>query len=393
MTDFERLRGVIEEGMEAGLHLGAVVHVRQGGEVVADFAMGRAGLWPSADLRVDHRLLWLSAGKPLTALAVAILQERGQLRFEDYIADYIPDFARHGKGGITIEHVLMQAHGFKPPRLDWPRWTREEVVAAICDAPMASGAVPGEHAAYDPQAGWYLLAEITKQVSGRENHDFVREEILIPLGCESASIGLPEEEWLAGVERGEIAVLHDTNGTARDKMDLRRESLSGDGEPEGGRRVPGPWVGDDGRRAAARNPGGGSLGCAADLARVYECLLAGGKTADGEVLLRRETVQAMTSRRREGLKDHTFGQVVDWGLGFLINSAKYGALANPYGYGKHASEDTFGHGGMQSSGGFADPRHGLCGAIIFNGLPGEPKHQRRIDGAMTALYEDLGLGR
>lgn len=77
----------------------------------------------------------------------------------------------------------------------------------------------------------------------------------------------------------------------------------------------------------------------------------------------------------------------------MINSAKYGALANPYGYGKHASEETFGHGGMQSSGGFADPRHGLCGAIIFNGLPGEPKHQRRIDGAMTALYEDLGLGR
>ncbi len=392
MTDFARLRGVIEEGMEIGLHLGAVVHVRRGGEVVADFAVGRAGLWPSVDLRMDHRLLWLSAGKPLTAMAMGILRDRGRLRFEDRIAEYIPGFERHGKDDVTIEHVLMQAHGFKPPRLDWSRWSREEVVAAICDAPMMKGARAGEFAAYDPQSGWYLLEEIVERVSGRDNHDFVKDEVLVPLGCHSASIGLPEEEWLAGVDRGEIAVLHDTNGAAQDKMDLRPEALAAADKPEGGRRQPGPWLGDDGRRAAARNPGGGAMGCVADLVRIYECLLAGGKTAEGESLLRRETVEEMTSRRREGLKDYTFGQVVDWGLGFLINSAKYGALANPYGYGKHASEGTFGHGGMQSSGGFGDPEHGLCGAIIFNGLPGEPKHQRRIDVAMTALYEDLGLG-
>jgi CubicO group peptidase (beta-lactamase class C family) len=99
----------------------------------------------------------------------------------------------------------------------------------------------------------------------------------------------------------------------------------------------------------------------------------------------------MTSRQRTGLKDNSFGQVIDWGLGFLINSARYGAAAIPYGYGRHASDGTFGHGGMQSSSGFADPENKLAVAIIFNGLPGEPKHQKRIHDAATALYEDLGL--
>src|SRR5690349_1571931 len=83
--------------------------------------------------------------------------------------------------------------------------------------------------------------------------------------------------------------------------------------------------------------------------------------------------------RWAGLKDHSFGQVVDWGLGFLINSARYGAMADPYGYGKHASDATFGHGGMQSSAGLGDPENKIAAAIIFNGLPGEPKHQKRIN--------------
>jgi CubicO group peptidase (beta-lactamase class C family) len=125
---------------------------------------------------------------------------------------------------------------------------------------------------------------------------------------------------------------------------------------------------------------------------VYQCLLDGGAAPNGQQIIRRETVAEMTSRQRVGLKDHSFGQVVDWGLGFLINSRPYGALADPYGYGRHASDETFGHGGMQSSAGFCDAENGLAGAIIFNGLPGEPKHQKRINDVMTALYEDMGIG-
>ena len=88
--------------------------------------------------------------------------------------------------------------------------------------------------------------------------------------------------------------------------------------------------------------------------------------------------------------DETFGQVMDWGLGFLLDNKRYGP-AIPYGYGRHASARTFGHSGKESSTGFADPDAGLVVTVVFNGMPGEPKHDRRLRHVTAAIYEDLGL--
>lgn len=389
---FPKLVTRLNEGMAAGLHIGAVVYVQHDGAAVADFAIGRAALTGHQPQRTHQKMLWLSAGKPLTALAVGLLRDNGALDFDAPVASIIPEFAQNGKDGITIRHLLMQAHGYKPPRTDWPRQPRERVIETICEAPLVRGAAPGQFAAYDPQSGWYLLSEIVARVSGVPNHIFVKKELLDPLHCASASIGLDPDVWRREREAGELAVLHDTTHSARERLDLREEALPD--LPPGERPpapVPNPWPGDDGQRAGVHNPGGGALGHPRDLARIYQCLLDEGATPDSRALLQPATVHEMTSRQRKGLKDHTFKQVVDWGLGFLVNSGRYGAGPHPYGYGQHASDATFGHGGMQSSAGFADPENRLCGTIIFNGLPGEPRHDKRIDDAMTALYEDLGI--
>jgi CubicO group peptidase (beta-lactamase class C family) len=123
-----------------------------------------------------------------------------------------------------------------------------------------------------------------------------------------------------------------------------------------------------------------------ELARFYEMLLAG-----GENVLSTGSVRELTARHRVGKFDQTFRHVMDWGLGFIINSNRYGADTVPYGFGRHASEETFGHGGAQSSTSFADPQHELVVAIAWSGAPGEAKHQQRVRDTLTALYEDLGL--
>jgi CubicO group peptidase (beta-lactamase class C family) len=142
-------------------------------------------------------------------------------------------------------------------------------------------------------------------------------------------------------------------------------------------------------------PGGNCMGPMRELVKFYEMLLRGGTTADGEQLLQPETVKLITARQRIGLFDQTFKAHVDWGYGFVLNSAhlarEQNAALMPYGYGDHASRETFGHGGAQSSVGFADPSHDLAVGICFNGMPGEIKHQRRMHAVLTALYEDLGL--
>ncbi len=91
------------------------------------------------------------------------------------------------------------------------------------------------------------------------------------------------------------------------------------------------------------------------------------------------------------MKDTTFNHVMDWGLGFLVNSAIYGPDTVPYGFGPPASPRAFGHGGSQSSASFADPEHSLVVVVICNGMPGEAAHQKRMKAILAAIYEDVGL--
>jgi CubicO group peptidase (beta-lactamase class C family) len=114
-----------------------------------------------------------------------------------------------------------------------------------------------------------------------------------------------------------------------------------------------------------------------DLAMFYERLL--------------DELPMMKQRHREGVFDRTFQHTIDFGLGLIIDSNRYGRESVPYGFGRYCSEESFGHGGAQSSIGFADPEHRLAVSAAANGLPGEVKHNRRFRDLNSAIYQDLGL--
>jgi CubicO group peptidase (beta-lactamase class C family) len=118
-------------------------------------------------------------------------------------------------------------------------------------------------------------------------------------------------------------------------------------------------------------------------------LLAGGQLPGEERILQPETVRALTSRQRIGMFDQTFRHVIDWGLGFIINSNRYGANTVPYGFGVDAGESSFGHNGFQSSTAFADPEHQLVVAVVCNGACGDAAHDRRMREIDAAVYADL----
>src|SRR5215207_517825 len=94
----------IRRGLEAGLHVGAQLYVSFRGETIADVGEGipRAGV----PMRTDTLMLWLSAGKPVSAIAVAQLWERGLLDLDDPVARHIPEFGVNGKDVVTIRHIL-----------------------------------------------------------------------------------------------------------------------------------------------------------------------------------------------------------------------------------------------------------------------------------------------
>lgn len=144
MTDgsLERLprtRQAIEAGILQGHHLGAQLYVSLQGEVAADAALGenRPGEPPTR----DHLMLWLSSTKPVTAVAIAQLWERGLLELDDPVALHLPEFAANGKGGITLRHLLTHTGGIRMLDTGWPQssWLS---TARRARRPMRSGSGP-----------------------------------------------------------------------------------------------------------------------------------------------------------------------------------------------------------------------------------------------------------
>ena len=355
-----RTEALIRQGIQDGWHLGAQVYVSQHGVESARLAIGerRTG----EPMTADTLLLWLSAGKPITAVAVAQLVEAGSLHLDDPVVRHLPEFAAGGKEAITIRHLLTHTGGFSAAESlpEQPGWA--ETIAAIAAVPADPGVQPGTVAAYQPQAGWYVLAEIVQRITRRPFPEHVRDTVLVPLGMTDSWIGMPVDRYHAYGPR--IGTTHTT--------------------------FPGPatphpsW--DSPERCSACRPGGNARGPVSELGHFYEGLLAGGRG-----VLREQTIQVFTRRHRIGLFDRTFRHVIDFGLGFVINSRHHGPSTVPYGYGDHAGPDTFGHSGSQSSCAFADPGAGLVVAWMCNGLVGEVRHQRRQRAINTAIYEDLGL--
>ncbi len=86
----------------------------------------------------------------------------------------------------------------------------------------------------------------------------------------------------------------------------------------------------------------------------------------------------MRAVHRWGVRDATFGTKIPWGLGVQVDFTG--------GTGRRA----FGHGGMASSRGLADPEVGLVMVVISNGLAGYFDAEQRLCEATDAVYSALG---
>ena len=368
----ERVVRLLQEGIDAGWHRGAQLEVRgaAGGPISRCVGESRAGV----AMTPQTLLPWFSCTKPFTAVAVAQLVERGMARYDDPVAVHVPEFASHpGKDAVTLRHVLTHTGGFRalqPPADVW-RLPWDELVERICASPLEPGWVPGQRAGYHPVTGFHLLGEVVQRASGRSFSDFVTEEILEPLDLADSWMELTEERYTA----------------YGDRMGVMEDTARAGGAPAAPVRGMDSW-----RGFRQPSPAGGGVGPMGDLVKLFEALLGGG-ARDGERVLREDSVAELVRPARVGMRDETFGMVIDWSLGLMVNSWQYREAPAHYGYGDHASPSTFGHGGQQSSVAFADPDHGLAVALCCNGRPGEALNHRRTQPVLTALYEELGLAR
>ena len=355
-----RTVALLEKLQQEKVQIGSQVFISRHGKTLADFAMGLSR--QDVAMTPETMMIWFSSTKAVTAVAVAQQWERGKFELDDPVAKFIPEFGNRGKEAVTIRHVLTHRGGFRMADGGNASLTRTmpDNLKVIYQAELEAGWVPGKKAGYHPTSGWFILGELVQRTSGKPFSRYVREEIFLPLGMQDCWIGMPVDRFKAYGNR--IGWMHATprGGEIRATPIPNSEAFSTD-----------------------CSPGANGRGPMRELARFYEMLLNRG-TLNGKRIVSSQTVDAMSARQRTGMMDQTFGIVLDWGLGFIIDAFLYG---------KYCSDRAFGHAGAQSSVGFCDPEHGLVVAMVLNGMPGSLVHNQRMLDLSTAIYLDLGLAK
>ena len=316
---------LVEEELRQGEMAGAVVLVARHGRIVYLHAFGHRQLEPAqVPMTTDTVFDLASLTKPIaTATSVMKLAALGQVKFDDPVAKYVPEFAQNGKQDVTIRQLLTHQSGLTPDNAlqDYEDGT-EKAWQRIWALPLT--AEPGSRFIYS-DVGFIVLAEMVHRVSGSNVHEFSRQHVFGPLGLAETGY-LPDES-------------------------LRRRAAAT--EQRDGR-----WMCGEVHDPRAYLLGGiaghaGLFSTAEDLAVYGQMLLQDGQYG-GVQILPAEIVAQMTTPQRvgEGLR----------GLGWDMRtgySSNRGDLFSPR---------AFGHGGFTGTGIWIDPQLQLIVIFLSNRL-------------------------
>lgn len=110
--------------------------------------------------------------------------------------EYIPEFGKYGKEGITIRHVLNHRAGIPAlpsGAIDLDLLTDpDELIRIPCEEKLQS--TPGRDLAYHAITGGVILAEVCRRVTAKDLRTFLEDEVRRPLGFEHLSYGVPPKD-------------------------------------------------------------------------------------------------------------------------------------------------------------------------------------------------------
>lgn len=316
------MRDLVDTGRRAGL----VWAVAKNGKLVTLNAYGMRDLEAGLPMQTDTVFRLYSQTRPVTAVAILILADKGKLSLDDPVAKYLPAIGgmqvikdiRNGvvtatepqRAAMTIRHLLSYTSGLGYAR-DWPASLgvrQREILsldgdlAAMMDKLSALPllAQPGERWIYGYHSE--ALARIVEIVSEQPYDEFLRERIFSPLGMHDTGF------WIQRGTPDRLARVYEPrNGESGAPL------VAGDAIPSSTYVKPGPFF----------SGGGGLVSTVPDYMRFAQ-MLANGGVLDGVRILNADTVDAMGADQLR----NTASRVVEGGYGLNPPSSLAG-----YGWG------------------------------------------------------------
>jgi len=349
-----RIRPRMEEFVREHQASGIVTLVGRRGTVAHLEAVGFRDLESGDPMTTDTIFRIASMTKPVTAIAIEMLEEEGKLSIEDPVEKHLPEFKGQAlvKSKTPTETVLVRpprpvtlrdflTHtsglpGGPPPGLSdlYEKRNRTLAEAVLAYSQMPLGFEPGTKWSYC-NTGLDTLGRVVEVVSGQSYESFLHERLFAPLGMRDTFF-YPTPEQLK-----RVAKVYKKSGEG---LAFTPSYL---GDPVGG-RFP--------------LPAGGLYSTALDLAKLYQMMLDEG-VAGGHRYLSQATVQKMIRNHTGDLKAG-FTEGIAMGLGWQL-------VGTPTGVTAMLSPGSYGHGGAFGTQAWIDPKKEMYFVLLIqrSGFP------------------------
>lgn len=190
--DIDAVFAAIDRNRQPGCAAG-VIH---NGDYIHKAGYGLANLEHGIPITAQSVFRTGSVSKQFTAMAVAILAERGELNLDADVHDYLPDLIDYG-AEVTIRQMVHHIAGmgdydhevFRKPNGTEFRfgnedyWTIDEFYEKVAQADLIHP--PGSRYEYS-NLGYFLLAHVVERVSGKTLREFAEDEIFRPLAMDDS---------------------------------------------------------------------------------------------------------------------------------------------------------------------------------------------------------------
>ena len=205
----QNIEDIAKYDMDNGNLFGSSYYVYQSGEVAfkKHFGFSDAEGRVAASDNTIYRLA--SMTKPITAVAILILVDKGLLSLNDPVSKFLPEFRDvhiitadgkdlgKAKTHVSVMHCLTHTSGIGSIKnVSLTESERKDLFAATKRF-AASGLdfEPFTKQAYSPFAAFDVLAAIVEKVTGQDYGEFLKNEIFTPCDMHNTTFSPTEEQW------------------------------------------------------------------------------------------------------------------------------------------------------------------------------------------------------
>ena len=377
------VQNTLNRFVAGGQIAGCSARIMRHDEVLFEGHFGYADIEEKKKMADDTIFAIASMSKVITVAAIMQLYEQGLFKLWDPVSEYLPGFKNPtialekpdgtyeivpAKGEVTMRQLFTMTSGVPYPGENTAaariRMEKEKeymasgrVMPSTVEYCNLVGQLP---LAFEPGEKWMygfsidILGGVVEVLSGKRLGDYVRENILDPLGMEDTGFYVPAPK------QGRIATLY------RIHDGLKREDRDFPAAPP-----------------IFESGGGGMFSTVKDYSRFAQALLRGG-TLDGVRILGRKTIDLISRDHLTPQQQATHSWDTQRGYGYGLGVR---VMNNPEVADINGSAGEWGWDGAFGNWFCVDPKEDLTCVYLTTNLPGD--HYRFIPKLMASMYASL----